>query len=216
MSKEQSMKHESFGQISFSRCNGSERFYGSEIQQDNYIQLKISLSEKNMDLTCERYYPYERLVQIRLTSSQFAELITSLNNGSGVPCTLEYLPGDIKKRVLPVLESRKEFIHKQFKQRMKGFSQTLKDVQSRVLHTINKKTLSKEDVRQLTNDVSYMTTEIESNIPFFSECFQETMDKVVIEAKTEVENAIQHKINVLGTDALRRNNDKSIQENSPF
>ena len=28
------------------------------------------------------------------------------------------------------------------------------------------------------------------------------MDKVVFEAKTEVENAIQHKINVLGLDAL--------------
>lgn len=32
------------------------------------------------------------------------------------------------------------------------------------------------------------------------------MDEVVLEAKTEVENAIQHKINVLGLDALHEQN----------
>ena len=32
------------------------------------------------------------------------------------------------------------------------------------------------------------------------------MDEVVLEAKTEVENAIQHKINVLGLDVLHEQN----------
>jgi hypothetical protein len=48
--------------------------------------------------------------------------------------------------------------------------------------------------------------EIEKNIPFFATCFQETMDKVVHEAKLEVENAIQHKISALGLNALHEQN----------
>ena len=48
--------------------------------------------------------------------------------------------------------------------------------------------------------------EVTSNIPFFAKCFQGTMDEVVMDAKTEVENAIQHKINTLGLNALHEQN----------
>ena len=47
-----------------------------------------------------------------------------------------------------------------------------------------------------------MTSEVSDNMPFFAECFQEVMDEVVLEAKLEVENDIQHKISTLGLEAL--------------
>jgi hypothetical protein len=61
-------------------------------------------------------------------------------------------------------------------------------------------------MRSLQLHLDWLTTEIERNIPFFMECFQETADLVVQEAKSEVENAIQHKINILGLTELHKQN----------
>ena len=66
-------------------------------------------------------------------------------------------------------------------------------------------------MHKLQMHIEWLTGEVERNIPYFAKCFQETMDEVVFEAKTEVENAIQHKINVLGISALQEQN-KQIKQ----
>lgn len=145
------------------------------------------------------------IAKIRMTANQFSETITSLNQGSGVPCTIEMVDGKPIEN-LPIAESRKEFVHRKFQDRMKEFAATLKNKQNRVKELTAKKTLSKADQKELNNHVEWLTQEVASNIPFFAKCFQETMDEVVLEAKSEVENAIQHKINTLGLQALHEQN----------
>ena len=201
MSKEK-IKHSAFGQIQFIRTTGgNRRFYGSELPQNHYITLEIHHSEIHRELTHENYYNTGEIIRLRLSSGQFSELITSMNIGSGIPCTIERLEGQ-EVEELPEIESRKDFVHRKFQERMKTFANSIKEKQNKALELVKKKSLSKQDIHELTHYLQYLTTEIQSNIPFFAECFQETMDKVVFEAKTEVENAIQHKINVLGLDAL--------------
>ena len=165
------------------------------------------------ELTQDRYYNKENLIRVRLSSGQFAEMITSMNRGGGVPCTIERLPG---KEVppLPQQESRKEFVHRKFEDRMKMFADTIRERQQKAKELVKKKTLSKQDVHDLSMTLEWLTGEIERNIPFFAKCFQETMDEVVFEAKTEVENAIQHKINMLGLSALHEQNNL-IDGNNP-
>ena len=87
---------------------------------------------------------------------------------------------------------------------MKEFANQIKENQNKAKEIVRKKTLSKSDIHELTWYLEWLTQEISSNIPFFAKCFQETMDTVVYEAKTEVENAIQHKINVLGLSELHK------------
>lgn len=199
MNKEQeNFTHPSFGQISFSRVqsNGT-RFYGSELEQDHFISLRISGSEIQRDLTCDRYYPTNRIVDLRLSSNQFAELITSLNMGGGVPCTFEYI-NNVKVEKLPEVENRKEFVHRKFEDRMQEFGANIADRKERAKKIIAKKTLSKDDQYELNSLLTSMSQEVTSNIPFFGKMFQETCDEIVQEAKTEIDNAIQHKINTLG------------------
>lgn len=199
--------HPAFGQISFGRINSTgTNFYGSELKQDNYISMRVMESEMDRTLTCDRYFAKRiPLIEVRMSSNQFAELLTSMNRGDGVPCTIEMV--DMKRvEPLPVQESRKEFMHRKFDDRMRQFANTLKEKQARVKELTAKKTLSKEDQRELNFTVNWLTTEVASNIPFFAKCFQETMDTVVNEAKSEVENAIQHKINTLGLEALHEQN----------
>jgi hypothetical protein len=166
--------------------------------------MEVSNSEANRELTQDRYYTVGApLIKIRMSSGQFAELITSLNMGSEVCCTIERLNGK-SVEALPEQESRKEFVHRKFEDRMKEFANSIRENQNKAKAIVQKKTLSKIDIHELTMHLNWLTQEVESNIPFFAKCFQETMDEVVYEAKTEVENAIQHKINVLGLSALQQ------------
>jgi hypothetical protein len=203
------IRHESFGQIRFSRNNsGPTRFYGSELDQDHYITMEVHNSEIERGLTQDRYYTRgAALVKVRMSSGRFSELITSLNINSGVPCTIEIL-GVNKVADLPTQESRKDFVHRKFEDRMKEFADTIKERQERAKELVKKKTLSKDDIHSLTHHIEWLTGEVERNIPFFAKCFQENMDEVVYEAKLEAENAIQHKLTTLGLKAMNEENAK--------
>ena len=209
MEKENS-SHESFGQIKFNRVNSNgTKFYGSELGQNNYITMTVHHSEIYRDLTQDRYFPTDEIVKIRMSSGQFAELITSMNCGTGIPCTIERIQG--KKTVdLSKQESRKEFVHRKFEDRMKRFADLIRKNQKEAKEIVTKRNLSKQDIFDLTLKLNWLTEEIEKNIPFFAECFQETMDEIVLEAKTEVENAILHKIHTLGLNALHEKNNLLI------
>jgi hypothetical protein len=89
---------------------------------------------------------------------------------------------------------------------MKFFTDSIRKNQEKAKEIVKKKNLSKQDIHELNLQLEWLSQEIESNIPFLSKCFQETMDEVVFEAKLEIENAIQHKINVLGLNALHEQN----------
>lgn len=206
-SKEQERySHPSFGQIRFSRVNGRANFYGSELEQDHFITMEVTNSEIDRSLARDWYHStHNSVLKLRMSAGQFSELITSLNQGDGVPCTLEYV-NNKKVEALPFQESRKEFVHRKFEDRMKEFGNSIREKQQHAKELVKKKTLSKSDIHDLTHHLEWLTGEVERNIPFFAKCFQETMDEVVREAKTEVENAIQHKISVLGLEALHNQN----------
>lgn len=209
-------KHESFGQLCFSRiqCNPPQKFYGSELEQSHYIQMTLSESEVQRDLSKEWYFATGKiLARVRMSSGQFAEMITSLNQGSGTPCTVEVIDSKAKNP-LPMQESRKEFVHRKFEDRMSEFAKTIREKQNSAKELVKKKTLSKQDINDLTHHLEWLTSEVERNIPFFAKCFQETMDEVVFESKTEVENAIQHKISVLGLNELHKQQNNLLAESN--
>src|SRR4030042_22678 len=201
MEERETYTHSSYGQLGFSRVQGHARFYGSELEQDHYIEMILHSSEVDRDLDKDWYHNKNRLVKVRMTSGQFSEMITSLNY-EGTPCTIEWLQGKIED--LPPVENRKEFVHRKFQDRMEKFAKSIRNRQLQAKELIKKKTLSKDDMLSLQHHIEWLTTEVENNIPFFAKCFQETMYEVVFEAKLEIESAIQHKITILGLESLEQ------------
>lgn len=199
--------HESFGQIIFSRIDGWADFYGSELSQNHYIEMRIAPSQFIREDSGDRYFGSNRpLVKVRMSAGQFAELITSLNTGSGVPCTIETMGGKRVEKFTPPI-SEKEYIHNKFKDRMKDFAEKLSPDKNILIQKINGSNLSKKDKEDFTRHLNGILTEASSNIPFFLEMYQEASDKVVKEAKMEVENAIQSKLTSLGLEKLLEIND---------
>lgn len=69
--------------------------FGSSIKHHDIITLRISPAYMDRDLNYDRYYaenhPY---IEINMSQSQFAQAITSLNMGAGVPVTLRQINGE--------------------------------------------------------------------------------------------------------------------------
>jgi hypothetical protein len=80
--------------IQFSRVTGKANLFGSDFDHDHYITLKVTPCTTQRSSNRTWYMgtlkPY---IEVSLSAAQFAETITTLNCGSGIPCTMEYLNG---------------------------------------------------------------------------------------------------------------------------
>lgn len=64
--------------------------------------------------------------------------------------------------------------------------------------------LSAEDKRQMKHLFEFLSVNIESNIPFFEQQFEEQMDKTVTEAKSSIDAFITNAVNQTGLETMRK------------
>jgi hypothetical protein len=85
-------KHPSFGMVSFSRCYGTNRrLFQSHVKNMTTVRLRIKQASVKHSLHQDHTYGEESLIEVELSPAQFAELLTSMNVGDGVPCTINYV-----------------------------------------------------------------------------------------------------------------------------
>lgn len=198
-------KHESFAMLGIARvhCSGGQNLFGSSIKHYDTIRLQIKPAEVDRHLNRDWYHatqiPY---IEVEMSYSQFAEAITSLNQGDGVPVTLKYLNG---KQIAecPFTNKRLEF-ENEFEDKMKDISSKLKKLTERTEELLNeKKALTKSEKEEVIKSIKSLRQEIGSNIPFIQQSFNEQMDKTVLEAKGEVEGFVMNKIISTGLEGLQ-------------
>src|SRR5208337_4240325 len=90
----------SYAMVSFSRISaGGEglSLFGSSIKHHSAITLSIKQARlsRDTDLSHDWYFAENRfpLIEVTLSPNQFAELLTSMNVGDGVPATLTLYNG---------------------------------------------------------------------------------------------------------------------------
>lgn len=212
--EEERVKHPSFGTIHFSRISGNSGYlFGSEIQANNYIEMIVQEAENVRRLDDDRVFPKRKVIcRVKMSPVQFSELITTLNYSTGVPCTIETIDDCDVEQIKTGVESRKSFVNRKFKERMKEFAEGLKKSSEEAQAIIDKKNLSKQDQRDLSNILQQAIQEISRNIPFFSTCFQESMDKIVVDAKAEIDAGIQSMIVKSGLKNLLNQSSKHLLE----
>lgn len=205
-------QHSSYGMLQFNRTTSrpEQRFFGSEVPQGEYVSMTLHEGSVRRDLNREWYHASatKPLVRLRMTSLAFAELITGMNVGSGVPVTLEYTETG-KREALPEVQNLREKTLDEMEIKIKELVSDLKDYQAKSEEIINKKTLNKTDQESLKSMMKMIFQEVESNLPFALKSFSEATGRIVTEAKLEVENAIQHKLSILGLESLKQITEES-------
>lgn len=181
--------HESYAQISASRVssNPGQTMYGSKLQHGRYIIITVSESELHRSINSDRYHDRKQLLRVRLTENQFAEFITSLNSGGGAPCTLERHNG--KQIDSPPFRDELAMVQNEFEAKAKEVAKTLADAQKRLAAMVAPGgKASKAELNALQDEIDKAVREIGANMPYMAECFVETMDHIVTDAKATIES----------------------------
>ena len=206
------IKHPSYANlyIGRSQCSGQQALFGSSIKHHDIITLRISPAYMDRDLNYDRYYaenhPY---IEINMSQSQFAQAITSLNMGTGVPVTLRQINGEYIEPC-PFVDKREQFSN-EFREDMNELTKKIKETTKAVEDLIqNKRTFTKADKEQILSTLHSVSQQLSSNYPYMFSMFNEQMDKTVTEAKAEIESHLQARMEDVALKAMGKSQEQEL------
>jgi len=221
------MEHESYGALEITRSHSApSSLFCSSILHEHVIRLKISKAslsrERHKDYMFAGHARKDCYVDVEMSYSQFAEAITSLNQGGGTPVTVRFANG---KEMEPCPYERKdEQFRAEFESDLEELATLSKGAYKRVEALFSsKKPLTKAEKEEVLSILGHISMEINSNIPHVRDSFVKQMDKVVTEAKGNIEGFFQNRMESLantaiadalgkgGTDALLGMVDNAVQ-----
>lgn len=203
---EQEFRHPSYAMIQVNRLTGGDTrpLFGSALDR-NPTRITIRIMPGVRRHSNGRDWFFGRLkpiVEVHMTPAQFAEMITSPGQGSGVPCTLQTLNGEQVEEP-PAVHSEAKAIHHTFKEKIEGL---LKRAEA---HQVGMEALLESTKIPLATKARIMARQNElarflvDSAPFLLESFQEAAQRAVQEAKQEVDAFMTHALQTAGLEALR-------------
>lgn len=213
----ETFKHPAFGMIGFSRVSGGKNtLFGSSIEHNDRIILKIKHGEQNRLLHEDWYYGRGLITEVEMSYSQFAECITAMNVGDGVPCTIRYTEKDGNIPAIAKNESKREQFRQEFSDKILKAMEKVQDQINEIQKSLDdKKNLGVKDRKEMISKLQQVKYNIGSNLDFCVEQFDEQMEKTTLEAKGEIEAFCQNKINSIAQAALAENREKIVELENP-
>lgn len=193
--------HPSFGMINISRVSGQARLFDSPFEHQHYIKMTISRADRTRgDLHETSIDPNEQLIEVGMSETQFAHLITTFNMHQGTPCTISRLDGKIVNE--PPADKTKEHFAHEAREHFTHLAEMSQELEK--LTNLSPKDV-KADQRERMRFLSLkIHQELTGNIDFFHERFQESMDKVVVSAKAEIQAHVMNMIQKTGLESLSK------------
>ncbi len=192
--------HPAYGLLGISRVQGNPgTLFGSEIKQPmSFIRITLTRAEDHWSLSRSWHHSRQQLVELDMTHSQFAEMITTLNVGSGVPCTIRYLPGEELPRI-----ADDSTIHDQIKADVKDTAHEAVD-RIKALHAaIAEAKLPKGVQNKLLELARSAAASLDNSLPFVLDQYQEALDSMKAKAAAEVDAMLTGAIQRAGLNALK-------------
>lgn len=194
--------HESFGMLQFCRCTGGNtQLFGTTVKHNDKIRMRLRHGEVERHLNHDYYYGRGLIAEVEMSYSQFAEAITAMNIGDGVPVTIRYLNGE-EMANCPFVDKRTQFENEFSAKIDKARTATKKLIDDVTALFEEKKNINKGDREEILSKLRAIDMEIGANTKFVYERFNEAMDKTVAEAKGEIELFYQNKVNALASAGL--------------
>lgn len=195
--------HPSYGMLQFSRTTGGKTsLFGSSIKHKDTIKMCLRHGDVARDLNNDWFFGGDVIVEVEMSYSQFAECITSMNMGSGVPVTIRYTEGQERIEDCPFVNKKEQF-EKEFKEHLNKANAKANNLIDDVVKMFeDKKSIGKKDKENILMKLQMIYNEINANGEFIYNQFNEQMDKTTLEAKGEIEAFMQNKINSIANVAL--------------
>ncbi len=192
--------HPAYGMLGICRCQGDPgTLFGSEIKTPmSFIRITLSAAEDHWSLSRSWFHGRKTLVELDMTHSQFAEAITTLNVGSGIPCTIRYLPGEELPRI-----ADDTTVHDQIKADVKDTANEAVD-RIKALHAaIAEAKLPKGVQNKLLELARSAAASLDNSLPFVLDQYAEALESMKAKAATEVDAMLMAAITRAGIDVLK-------------
>lgn len=187
--------HPAYAQIRANRGTGSSNLYGSGFPSMSSIRIEISTSELLRSLSNDRYSERGTLISVEVSEAQWATFVSTLNNGSGVPCTLRSVrDADGSYRMVPGLPDPPD-VSRQFADEMHG---TLVEIQDALGKLANDPRLPS----WARKDIGIQASRITGSTGFVAEQFAEHVEKTVADAKIEIHAYATGTVQRMGIEAI--------------
>lgn len=199
-------RHESHGLIGISRIQGTANLHGSPITSHGFIELRIHEGHRNAGLGGEHYHDGKIIAYVRMSETQFAQMITTPNQGSGVPCTLtRYRDGEKLKlcEEPPQEESVSSITRRQFTEDITDATANINVVRDRIEKKLRDSKISNKLRAELQSEMFELLRLFQDSAPFVMERFEENVQETVATAKTEVASYVSLVAQQHGLKALR-------------
>jgi hypothetical protein len=165
----------------------------------------------------------KELIEVELSAAQFAGLLTTMNIGSGVPCTIRHVQGERRPDVPPdpgemgrIRSTFRKDIEGENGERggHGGLTTRLRDLMSEAKSVLSKDgTVKVSERKALLHRLEMLEQEIRVNLPFMLKQFERATEKVATAAKAEVDAFITNAATRLGLERLR---ELSMTKGSPL
>lgn len=198
-------KHPAYGMVRVSRCSGpsDKPLYGSSINHHQTIRLCVTEGERKRHLSQHWYHDGPNIVEIEMSPTQFADMLTNMNNGCGVPCTLLWRENGGAVPEMAKHESDRKHVQEEFAAHVKKALQAVTDMVRKAEEIAANPKPTKDDRRAYVSLAHTLHRELVQNAPFVTEQFNEACDNLVKEAKGEYEASVLSSIASMGLDAFR-------------
>lgn len=213
-----SMKtHPSYGTLLFSRRTGAkESLFGSSIQHRDTISMTLHHASIERGLNSDWIHGDKVIAEVEMSYSQFAEAITSMNIGTGVPVTVRWTEKDGKIPPCDFVSKRVQF-ENEFKEQRENATRESQELIQEVTTLFNQKgTLKKADKDAILAKLYKLNMDIGANTDYIMKQFNEQMNKTVTEAKGEIEAFCQNKINAIASASLVEHREEFQKLKSPI
>lgn len=197
-------KHESYGMVGFHRVTGGiGRLFGSSIDKHHTaVRLRINRGVREHHLGRDWYYAKEEIIEVEISAAQFAELLTTMNVGSGIPCTIRHL--NCKSVENPPDEQMEvEEIRDAFENDTKTLVKDMKAYVARITEVLGaSKPPGKKEREELLSQLRLFVQRVESDMPFMVDQFAKASEKISSSIKAEVDAFLTHNILIEGIRSL--------------
>jgi hypothetical protein len=170
--------------------SGHATLFNSDFRHQHYITIRIKRASLRRDLSNDWIFGGQELIEVALSEAQWATFISTLNHGDGVPCTLNWLPDGLVPGIEPDLDRRAQFRGE--------VSEHIVDALASIDEVLASPGLRKKDKEALERAKRQM----QGNLNFIVEQFDEHAEKTLEKAKIEVEAYLTGAVQRAGLKAL--------------
>jgi len=202
-------KHPSMVLVGISRCNHGGKgasLFGSSIEHDTTICLTIKQASVERQLSNDWFHSTTTLpiIEIEMSPIQYAEMITNMNCGDGVPATLRQKDG--VRFDYPTIHTKAEQFKNEIKEDITGVLSNFNTAKTRANELLNdSKPLTKVEKQELNSLINSLDRLAQDHLPFMIDQFGRQMEKTVAEAKAEVDAHVVHTIMETGIKTIKAN-----------